>query len=623
MSQLAVDTNALGYAPRAGSDRLRAVTFEALLAMPLAAGIGLWAVSLRHVDLGRMTDLGLMSVLPPTMYAALGAVTVGFFLALGRKAIREWVLGLHAVALIAIVHATPAILYGTLRYAWAWKHVGIVDYIGRHGSVNPDISFLAAYHNWPGFFALVALFTKLAGLHSALSFASWAPVFFNLLFLAGLVVLFRALTPDPRLRWLAVWFFFVANWIGQDYFSPQAFTYFLYLALLGVCLTWFKLTAPPESTIARWLRVRWLARTFRQLLVHADATTPTAEPVTPLQRVALSALAVGLVAVIVSSHQLTPLMALLGLTGLVVCQRIGSRHLPLLVTVSTAGWIAYAAVGFLRGNLYWVVDSIGQTSSNVNGTLINLGNASHGQVLVAHVDRALTLGVIGLAAAGFVRRLRAGRLDLAAGLLAITPVFMLPANSYGGEMLFRVYFFALPFLALLAAGLVFPANRTRRAWPAACFGAVISGVLLVGFLFAYYGKERQNYFTKDEVAASTWLYRSAPPGSLIASGVNDYPWAFTNYERYSYFAIGEQRVPVMRKLLARPARSMADLIGGGSYPAGYVIITRSQKAATDETGLMPAGTLERVERALAASPRFRTVYRSHDTAIFRYRASTS
>ena len=39
--------------------------------------------------------------------------------------------------LLALVHGTPAVLYGTLRYSWAYKHVGIVDYILRTGTVDP------------------------------------------------------------------------------------------------------------------------------------------------------------------------------------------------------------------------------------------------------------------------------------------------------------------------------------------------------------------------------------------------------------------------------------------------------------------------------------------------------
>ena len=70
---------------------------------------------------------------------------------------------MHLVTFIAVIHATPAILYGTLRYSWAFKHVGIVDYILRNGSVDPTLPVGGIYHNWPGFFTGSALMTSIAG----------------------------------------------------------------------------------------------------------------------------------------------------------------------------------------------------------------------------------------------------------------------------------------------------------------------------------------------------------------------------------------------------------------------------------------------------------------------------
>src|SRR5581483_9348838 len=104
-------------------------------------------------------------------------------------------------ALIAFVHATPTLVYGTLRYSWAWKHVGIVDYIARHGGIDPAIRFLSVYHNWPGFFALNALMGKVAGLPDVLTIAVWGPVIFNVLFLGALLFLFTGLTRDRRVIW--------------------------------------------------------------------------------------------------------------------------------------------------------------------------------------------------------------------------------------------------------------------------------------------------------------------------------------------------------------------------------------------------------------------------------------
>src|SRR5205085_4136438 len=134
------------------AERVR-VTWPVVLRPLLAvvSAIVLWAASLPGVDLSRMNDLGLVSVLPPATYVALIVLIVSYCLLVHQRQAPMPIALLHVIVLIVMIHGTPAILYGTLRYSWAWKHVAIVDYIQRHGSVNPYISFLNAYHNWPGF----------------------------------------------------------------------------------------------------------------------------------------------------------------------------------------------------------------------------------------------------------------------------------------------------------------------------------------------------------------------------------------------------------------------------------------------------------------------------------------
>jgi hypothetical protein len=557
---------------------------------PLALGLLLWTVSLHHLELARMSDMGLVSVLPLAFYAALALIAAGFLFALFAARLREWMLALHAAALVLVVHGTPAITYGTLRYSWAWKHVGIVDYIQRHGGVNPDIGFLDAYHNWPGFFALAALVTKLGGWHDAIAIANWAPVFFELLFAAGVLLLLKALTPDRRLAWLGTLFFLAANWIGQDYFSPQALAYFLYLVVVGLCLRYFSVAtaSPPPVGLGR------------------------------RERVALVALVILAIAFVASTHQLTPFMLILALGALVISRRLELRLLPLIALVFTAGWVAYMAVGFLEGNLYWVVDSIGSPEGNANATLLNLASASSGMQHVALVDRALTAFVIVLALAGAVRRVRAGAVDLSAMLLACVPVLMIPANAYGTEMLFRVYFFALPAMAFLAAGSVLPTPASWRSPGARLLAAGASALLLGGLCVAYYGKERLNYFTKDEVRASKLLYTTAAPGSLLLSGTYDYPWAFKHYELYHYDALSLEPSAVRRRLIARPVPTLERIAAAAGGRRVYLVLTRSQAAEVDMTGVMPRGSLAEVRRAVERSSRFRTVYRGPDATIFEF-----
>jgi hypothetical protein len=122
----------------------------------------------------KTAGLGLFSVLRVTYWAALAVLVVSFCWAVAYRSTGQAVLAAHTVALVAILHATPTILYGTLRYSWAWKHVGVIDFISHHGIDFQLGGVLGAYQGWPGFFALNSFLTSAIGRGSALSYASWA-----------------------------------------------------------------------------------------------------------------------------------------------------------------------------------------------------------------------------------------------------------------------------------------------------------------------------------------------------------------------------------------------------------------------------------------------------------------
>jgi hypothetical protein len=309
-------------------------------------------------------------------------------------------------------------------------------------------------------------------------------------------------------------------------------------------------------------------------------------------------------------------MTVLALTGLVLFQRIRLRSLPLFVAMISLAWVAFFAVGFLRGNLYWIVDSVGALTTNANSTLINLADASYGQRTIAQIDRVLTLGVCVLGLLGFARMYRRGRLDLAAGVLAVAPFAMLILTSYGGEILFRVYFFSLPFFALLAAGLFYPGGEAGGSRLAGTATAFVSGALLAGLLVGYYGKERQNHFSNDEVRAAQYLYATAPPGSLLVSGVSNYPWAFEHYEEYSYLSLADLSPRDRRQVIAQPADAIAGIARRSKVACAYVVITSSEEAEVDMTGVMPRGSLARIEHRLDIAAGYRLVLRNSSATIF-------
>ncbi len=138
-----------------------------------------------------------------------------------------------------------------LDSATTYVHVGISEYISRTGTVAPG---LEARFDWPGFFVLAAFLGQACGLGSTLDLAGWAPVYFNILYLAPLALIARTVTRDPRLVFAAVWLFEIANWVGQDYFSPQGLNYFLYLVIIALILTYFRSSRSWSDRLVERLR---------------------------------------------------------------------------------------------------------------------------------------------------------------------------------------------------------------------------------------------------------------------------------------------------------------------------------------------------------------------------------
>lgn len=569
---------------------IESVPFGPLFAILVA--FLLWAFSLSGVDLGAMSDLGLISILPPTFYVALLILTVSFCVVVHQRSSSFALLLLHVVALIVMIHSTTPILYGTLRYSWAWKHVGIVDYIMRHGTVDPNISLLGAYHNWPGFFALSALITQIAGFSSPLSYALWATPFFNLLNIGSLLLIFTSFTRDQRLVWLSIWFFYLTNWVGQDYYSPQTLNYFMHLLILGLCLRWFDSKNP---------------------LTASSRLDSEAEPFLRTKRIALILV---IFAVMTSSHQLTPLMTIGGVAALVLFGRCNVRYLPILMLILNLAWFYYGANAFVSNEIESAIAEIGQVANNVDGNLIDLGQASTGQWLVATIGRALSIFLWALAFFGLIRRYRSGKWDLTAALLLIAPFSMLVGNSYGGEMLFRIYLFTVPFAAFFAAALLYPTLREGNTYKTVLMSSLLSVIMLIGFHFAHFGKEQQYYFTQNEVEAAQFMHTIAPPNSLLIEGERNYPSQFLKYEFYTYLSIARESLETRQEIIADPVKVLTRWMSNEGYSKSYLIITRSQKAGIDMLGDMPRGSLDQIEQTLIASPNFEIIYENEDARIF-------
>ena len=501
------------------------------------------------------------------------------------------------------MHATPAILYATTRYSWSYKHVGIVDYIVTHHGVDRAIPNLTAYQDWPGFFGLNALFVSGSGTASAFSYTVWAPFVNELLLLAPLVLILRTFTANRTVVWTAVWLFYLGNWIGQDYFSPQAFAYVLYITAVAVILRWF-LRLPPAAR-TRWAYDRHGRREPAALVTSGGAIVePNAGPRTP----AMYAVVVLLATAIAVSHQLTPFMLITALGGLLVTRRLRSGSLFVVVTAITVARVLIWGLPFLHQRLPAILEALGHPFENTSATFINLSGASRDQVVVAYFDRALTAALYGLALIGVWHAWRSARWRRwqPAACLTVTPVLALFASSYGTEVVFRVFLFGLPFVALFAASVLAPhptGTRRRRTirW---VLGLGVMSALTASFFFSYYGKERMNYMPPAEVSATERLYSLAPPGSLMIGATGNTPWAFTHYADYDYLWYLSDTPSVAKAVTTHPVSALVDLMA--PYPHAYHLQRHRCGPDRDDRGTGP-WPVPGHRATSAPSPEFETV----------------
>lgn len=560
------------------------------------ASLLLWIGSVQAINVRDMTDLGLVSVLPLPVFVALAMLIVGFCLTLRSKQPNERLLALQIIVLIFMLYGITALVEERPRFAVAWLHVGFAEHIMRTGGLAPELD---ARFSWPLFFALSAFLTKIAGFQSALSFVSWAPVYFNLLYLGPLVLILNSATPDKRLIWLGVWFFYLTNWIGQDYFSPQAFNYFLYLVIVAIILRWFEVpTTQLKQLGPDWERLRAVA--------NLENTFSG-----PRQRAGLFVVIVVLYAVVVSSHQLTPFFTLVAVGALVLFRRCSLRALPLLMAVMTGGWIIFMTVAFLSGHINSLLENIGRIGGAVNENVTGRLQGSPEHILIIYLRMLMTLAIWGLAVLGGLRRLIKGYRDVAFALLAAAPFPLLALQAYGGEMVLRIYLFALPFMVFGAAVLFLPTPIVRVSGRTLIVICLTSVGLLVGFLFSRYGNERMDYMSSYDVEAVQHLYQIAEPGAALVSVASNLPWRYQGVEKYEY-------LPLTDEVLIGDLERLMEILSDPRYPGAYLILTRSQKAYAELFKGVQPGEWERFEASLAHVPNLKLIFANEDAKIFAF-----
>jgi hypothetical protein len=571
----------------------------------LLAGIGLWALGVSQIQAGAIGSYGILANANPWYVLGLALLLGGALMELYRDKPSGWVLGGYLVGLIVAIHATvPVVYHGIPEYAWVYKHIGVAQQLGLYGRVTDTANI---YQQWPALFAAVAAVSSLAGV-TPLTFAAWAPLAFELADALLLLGVFRLLAGDRgtlagrRLPWLALLLYEgLVAWVGQDYLSPQAFGFLLWLGIVTVVVRWLLAPAPAAGRIAVVARVRGFLLAGR----------PDPPAVSAAQRL----LAVVLIAVayfaIVAAHQLTPYLAIAAIVVLALLGVLWRGWLLALLFVVVAGGFLVPRYGLIShqfGGLFSGGD-IFENASGVKGIARRAAEERTAQV----VQLLAALMWLGAAAAIAARWRSLGRVAVPA-VLAFSPFLMLGAQSYGGEAIYRVFMFSAPWCALLIAGLLLEPARAF-AWRAA-LAAAACAVALAGGLQGLYGPVAVDAFTPAELAASRWLYGHAPPGSVLVLAADNFPaLEVGDYASYDLQVIPADPQFGASWLDEASVPQVEQWIGSLGNGSAYVVFSRSMAEYASYFGY-PTG-YGQLANAVRGNSAWQLVYRNADVAIYR------
>ncbi|MGB4776934.1 hypothetical protein [Microbacterium sp.] len=584
-------------APSARSSRSRESRRWLLPLGILIVAIVTWAFALPTLRSAQWNLFGLIAASGPLFPVSVALASVSFCVAIARRSTPVATTAL--VATVLMMRLPTALATDAPLYSWTYKHFGPIDYIQRFGSVDVTADI---YHNWPGAFALFAWVNTITG-SETIVIAQWFTVASQLAFTAAVYFLARSYGFGASTALVAAFGAHIANWVGQDYLSPQAIGFALGIVVLALVL------ASKRSVAASWV-------------------------------------AVPVFAAIVVTHQLTPYWLLAAVLLLTLLGRVRPRYLIIIFAV--------IAIGYMLMHMSVLTQFGRLLNFNLFGNVMTttarndlLGSPSIGQVVNSWVARSITAVVWGSAVTvtlvRLFRRRQPWRDTAVPAVVAFSPILILLAQGYGGEALFRVFLYSIPGCMLIVApgltrmmrgpvteGVTTSLNRAAAAGARATQVLATAVVTLVALasIQTSYGGWFANLVTPESVRLTTQVLTEedpstltigvAPgaPGRLVAeyvnflkadelfdSGIDMWLTSWPGWENEEF---------------ANPRRvnRLTDSLVAEGRPA-IVVITEQMRAYSTYYGTLPDGALDRFEGILEDDSRWELTYQSDQTIVYR------
>jgi hypothetical protein len=508
---------------------------------------------------------GLIAALPIGWYIGMALTLLGVCMA-WRTGTTQFAVAVLVVAMCFTL--TSGIVYDEPRYIWTAKHVGVVDYIRLHGSVNPSIDI---YQAWPGLFAGIAWFCDVAGIGDPMRVARWWPVFADTVGVVLIRLIAGRFIKDARRCWLAGLLFFLGNTVGQDYFSPQSAAFLLSLLILTVSI---------RTDLLATRQIRWI-------------------------------IWIAAVAAVAVTHQITPYLLSLTLLVLVIFGYLRPRVVFLVPAVFGGIW---ASIHYSVWRKYFLGDQFGNVAGNIRLAQINGAYPKSSLILICGICLAGGVTLVGIAALGSAfrtgERFKLVRWKVALLGCAACPFLLIVSTAYYGEGINRVILFSLPWLSILASSL------TRPRWTRGILSLALIPVLATTYLVAVTGVDAGNSYNSSEVRADRAFELSAKRGSSLFILGDNFPVKSTGrYNLFRFYDLTPRFSPSVspERAVALYASAMKTLVKSPNYYAAYGPTTKGYGELNGlDTGPMITG----FEDAMTHSPYWRLIFRSSGTSLY-------
>ncbi|MCV7420820.1 hypothetical protein H7K45_09750 [Mycobacterium yunnanensis] len=539
--------------------------------------IAMWAMGVMLVGDGAPAgQYGLLATRGGLLLAVAMVATVATFLyALAARHLALAAVGIGIAILVQRVSVT--LVTEIPIYTWTYKHIGLVDYLLVNHELAPES--VDVYNQWPGFFTAMAWFTTVAGV-DPVTVAHWFAPATHLVTALLVAALAVGLGLDKRAALAAAMLVELCNWVGQDYYSPQAVA----LILATACLT-----------LLAYSR-RYPAAAYLSVLVFAS---------------------------LVATHQLTPVWLCAAVVALAALRQIRPLWLPVVYVVITLAYVVPRLGNVSRYGIFTGSNPMSNASSNVPTT------GSAGRLFTMHVDRSLSVALWVAAIVCFLILWRRVGAPWAAGIMAFSSMLLLGGQSYGGEAIFRVFLYSLPGCAVLIApvlvGLLDGRRRLARlvATPLVTLGLV---ALCVASMQGYYGGWSYLTMTRTQLEQSRWLLARNPEGATITvlapAGWPERPSA--DYVGHATVdADYDKPLVTLKESLSDGFPTSSDIDRMEQWTRGsgktvYLVLPRQAGTYSDYYGLFRPGAMPALIDQLSSRPAWNKVIDDENTVVFTY-----